>query len=180
MKRWHFEVWHDKLPPGTWPRINLIMGLRQNILNERVSELPLRELIGIQAETTVREATAVLQAKKLGCSVVVDENGRPLGKFTERCLIQVLTENPNGLDGPVKPYLIESPARVTMTDPISEVIEQLQASDERFVIVTDDQGKPVGITGHRGVMEYIAEHFPRQVKVQLMESKLYMNEREGA
>ena len=46
--------------------------------------------------------------------------------------------------------------------------------------VLDDEGRPVGLTGQKGVMEYIAEHFPRQGKVQLMESKLHMDHREGA
>jgi hypothetical protein len=43
----------------------------------------------------------------------------------------------------------------------------------------DRDGKPIGLTGQKGVIEFIVEHFPRQVKVQMMRSKLYMDAREG-
>ena len=44
----------------------------------------------------------------------------------------------------------------------------------------DDAGRVTGLTGQKGLMEYVAERFPRQIKVQMMSSKLHMNTREGA
>ena len=156
------------------------MGLRQNILNDRVSDLVLRGLIAVTPKTTVRDTVRQMRSNGLGCAIIVDEDGRPLGKFTERRLICLLAENPERLDDPIDQFLESTWASVNLTDPIAKVIERLQAGGERFVTVTDERGKAVGITGQKGVMEYIADHFPRQVKVQLMESKLYMDEREGA
>ena len=64
---------------------------------------------------------------------------------------------------------------------IAKVLDAMQNHGMRFVIVLDDDGKAIALTGQRGMMEYIADHFPRQVKVHMIDdAKLYMDQREGA
>ena len=63
--------------------------------------LPLLSLITVDRTTTVRQAIALMREKRLGCVVIVDEDGRPMGKFTERLLINLLLEHIDGLDRPV-------------------------------------------------------------------------------
>lgn len=157
------------------------MGLRENIDMEPVSALPIRELIQVLPDSTVRQVLAKMREKHLGCVVVVNEYGAPLGQFTERLLIRLLIDGDGNLDQPVSNLMIDVRGCVKQSDPIRKVIDYMQDTGLRFVCVTDDQGKrPIGLTGQKGVMEYIADHFPRAVKSQLMESKLYMDEREGA
>ncbi len=156
------------------------MGLRENILSDPISTLELRELLAIEPDQTVRSAVELMREKKLGCVVVIDQNGRPLGKFTEHHLLKLLVSNPKGLDCLIKDEMTAVWAQVNLTDPISKALDAMQEKGLRFVVVIDEQGKAVGLTGQKGMMEYIADHFPRQVKVQMMESKLYMDQREGA
>ena len=66
-----------------------------------------------------------------------------------------------------------------MTEPIANVIESMQSQKLRFIVVLDEQGKAVAITGQKGIMEYIADHFPRQIKVQRMSSDFFTGQREG-
>jgi CBS domain-containing protein len=103
-----------------------------------------------------------------------------VGKFTERTLIKLLRKNPAGLDEPIQRHMLTNPDTMRMTDTIGEAIDLMQSKSIRFVIVLDEQGKAVALTGQKGVMEYIAEFFPRQVKVQEMDAKLSMQKREGA
>lgn len=155
------------------------MGLRENILKHSVSELDLREAVTVARDVSVREAVKLMKQHRLGCVVIVDQEDKAIGKFTERCLMRLLVDRPAALDEPVGQCLSADCGAVTMTDPIAKVIEIMQANKSRFVFVLDDQGKPVALTGQKGVMAYLADHFPRQVKVQLMKSKLYMDQREG-
>jgi len=143
-------------------------------------ELELRELIAVKPSTTVRQAVELMRAKRLGCVVIVDEDGKPLGKFTERLLIKLLLNHENGLDYPVADYMASAWAQIQKTDPISKVIDCMESKALRFIVIVDDQGKAIAMTGQKGVMEYIADYFPRQVKVQRMRSKLFMDQREGA
>ena len=156
------------------------MGLRQDILSEPVSRLVLREIIALKPTDTVRHAVATMREKKLGCVVVADADGRPMGKLTERLLIKLLLAGPGKLEEPVSAHMAAVWGTVNLTDPIAKAIRVMQDKSLRFLIVLDGDGKAVGITGQRGLMEYIVERFPRAVKGQTMDSKLYMDQREGA
>ncbi|MEE9212530.1 MAG: CBS domain-containing protein [Phycisphaeraceae bacterium] len=156
------------------------MGLREDILNDPVSALELRELAAVKRTTTVRDAIGLMRENRVGCVVVLDDQGRPLGKFTERLLIKLLLEDPDHLDHPVEQHMASAWAFVHKTDPIATVIDRMQSKGLRFVVVLDEDGRAVAMTGQKGVMQYIADHFPRQVKVQRMRSKISMDQREGA
>jgi len=156
------------------------MGLRKDILNVPVSKLQLRQLIPVQATTPVREAVDQMRQKRLGCAVVVDQEGRPVGKFTEQLLMKLLLKDPTLLDEPVSRFMHPHAYPVKRDDPIAKLIDLMESEKLRFMCVTDQQGKAVALTGQKGLMEYIVEYFPRQVKVQRMRSKLHMDQREGA
>jgi len=155
------------------------MGLRQDILSEPVSELEWRELLTLTPNDTVRQAVQLMKTKSLGCVVVVGKDGHPVGKFTERDLIALLLLKPQALDEPLGASMSGTWGVVKATDPIALVIECMQERMLRFVIVVDDDGKAIGLTGQKGVIEYIVEHFPLLVKVHTTESKLFMDQREG-
>lgn len=156
------------------------MGLRQDLSSQPVSELPLRELICVVRGAAVREAVGLMRRKGLGCVVVVDDDQRPLGKFTERILIKLLIQGDSALDDPVSQHMASVWKTVRLSDKIEKVMDAMQEKGLRFVVVVDDQGKACALTGQRGLMEYIADHFPRAVKVQAIGSRVAMDEREGA
>ncbi len=157
------------------------MGLREDIMNETVSELPLRRGVTVLADSLVSEAIRLMRDHKLGCVFVVDEQGRPTGKFTERQVLKLVCDCVP-LDEPVSKHMVEIPpcGCVKMTDPVVKVLKGMQETRLRFLCVVDDAGKVVAMTGQKGLMEYVAEHCPRQIKVQMMTSKMHMNTREGA
>lgn len=155
------------------------MGLQQDILNQPVSELELRDIIVVDRHATVRQAISLMRQKRLGSVVIVDEQGKPLGKFTERLLIRLLLNHPDGLDQAVCDHMASAWAYVEKTDPIAKVIEAMESKKLRFVIVLDENGRPVALTGQKSAMEYIVDHFPRQVRVQRMSSEFFTGQREG-
>ncbi len=156
------------------------MGLQQSIQDEPVSRLPLREALLVGPETSPRVAIATMKAKQLGCVVVVDENGKPLGTFTESSLVNLLASDPQVLDQEtVADFLDPKWAVVKQTSPVLEVLQAMHEQDIRFVVVTDEAGKAVALTGQKGMMEYVAEHYPQQVMVQRVGGKP-SSEREGA
>ena len=117
---------------------------------------------------------------RLGCAIVVDEAGAPLGTFTEEVLIRLLVATPDALDQRVGDHMSDVWACVKTSDPIASVLDVMQSKGLRFVCVTDEAGHVQALTGQRGLMEYIAEHFPRQVMVQRVGGKPFTEHREGA
>jgi len=157
------------------------MGLKENLQNESVSTQPCREANLNHPETSVRQAAQILQSKKLGCAVVVDAEGKPMGIFTERTLIKLLLQQPHDLDKiPVREHLETEWFCVRNSDSISAVLDLVQKRDARFVCELDEHGKVIGLTGQKGLSEYIADHFPEQVMVQRIGGQPGMENREGA
>jgi hypothetical protein len=70
--------------------------------------------------------------------------------------------------------------RVCEDDPIVNVWEAVVTGEKRFVLVTDDQGQILGLTGQRGLAEYVSEYYPQQIMVQRLGAKPVMQQREGA
>ena len=56
----------------------------------------------------------------------------------------------------------------------------MQLKNLRFLCVVDENGQVAGLTGQRGLMEYVAEHFPGEVMVQRIGQPPYLSDREGA
>ena len=156
------------------------MGLQSDILGQPVGELELRPLVTATATTTARDAVRLMRENDVGCVIVVDDAGKPQAKFTEKRLIHLLQDAPAGLEATIERFLVDLGGTVTLDDPVARVIELIENQRSRFVCVTDQSGKAVAIVGQKSIMEYLTEHFPREVKVQAMESKLHMDQREGA
>jgi predicted transcriptional regulator len=155
------------------------MGLREDILKRPVGELPLRKLLAIKPTTTVRQAMSLMREARLGCTVVVDEVGKPLGKFTERRLMSLLIAG-GSLNEPAANYMFGGDDCVRADQPIQDMIRMMQARHLRYMVVVDEHGRAIHLTGQKGLMEFFADHFPRAVKVSPPAEKLHIDQREGA
>lgn len=156
------------------------MGLRENMQSEPLSTLALREPVTAPADATIREAIEQMRSKKLGCVVIVDDAGKPTGMFTESMLTQLLTRDPTDVEQRVADHMAQRWPQVKLTDPIEDVLDALHLKNVRFLCVVDDEGRLVGLTGQKGLMEYVADHFPGQVMVQRIGGTPFPDKREGA
>jgi CBS domain-containing protein len=156
------------------------MGFREQLEQEPTSSLPLRDAVVVHSGTLVRAAVAEMRTHSLGCAVIVDSAGVPSGIFTEQSVIELLVQNASLDDRPIQDFADPSFVSVRSSEPISRVWDAIQLAGARFVCVTDDDGRLIGITGHRGVAEYLADCFAEQVTVQRLGSTPWMQNREGA
>ncbi len=156
------------------------MGLRENFRNEHVDQLELREPVAVSPTATVREALSMMRDRDLGCAIMVDDNRKPIGMFDESILTKLLSQGPLDIDQPIEKYATRQFPLVKTSDPIADLLEIMQTKSIRMVFVIDAQDRVVGVTGQRGVMEYVAEHFPGQVMVQRIGLPPYYCSREGA
>jgi predicted transcriptional regulator len=93
--------------------------------------------------------------------------------------MSLLAKDANGLDEQVGNHLTPDWATVRQSDPIAKAVEAMQKHRMRFVCVTNVEGQAVALTGQKGLMEYIAEHFPQAVLNQTPGTKTSAG-REGA
>ena len=156
------------------------MGLHENIQQETVSRLALRTPVTTAPTGTVRDAVQKMHEVNLGCIIVIDEDRKPVGQFTEAMLVQLIRQNPEQLNEPLVDHMATQWPWVKLTDPIADVLEALETKNIRFLCVVDTDGRLAGLAGQKGLMEYVAEHFPGQVNVQRIGQEPYTQHREGA
>jgi len=156
------------------------VGLYENMLTEPIRQLALREAITIRAELSVRDAVLRMREKKLGCVIVVDDQNKPLGMFTEALLRRLLIDDREALDDSVQNRMAKQFPTAQIGDPVVTVLEAMQAENHRFVCVVDETGQVAGLTGQKGLMEYIADHFPQLVMTQRAGVEPPRGQREGA
>ena len=156
------------------------MGLFENINSEPVSRLNLREPVLVSPDDTVKQVAKKLREKSLGCAMVVDADNKPTGMFTESMLTQLLAKHPTAIDDAIGIHAAKPWPQVNTHDQIVSVLDALEIKNTRFLSVVDEEGHVVGLSGQKGLMEYIADHFPNEVMVQRTGQKPTMPHREGA
>ncbi|NND96814.1 MAG: CBS domain-containing protein [Pirellulaceae bacterium] len=156
------------------------MGFREDLEQDQVSSLALRDAIIVRSDTTIKEAVGLMREKSLGCAVIVDQSGTASGIFTEQSLLAALSRQEGLDDQTVGDFSDPSFLSLPSSAPISRVWDAIEEDGLRFICVTGDDGQLIGVTGQRGIFEYLAECFPQQVLVQRLGSKPWMKQREGA
>ena len=98
--------------------------------------------------TTVREAVAIMSARKIGAILVVDE-GRLVGIFTERDLLRIIGENSqHSLDLPIGQIMTIEPVCAQTTEDFDSVYNTMKGRGIRHVPVMDGN-ELVGIVSIR-------------------------------
>lgn len=155
------------------------MGLYENMKNEQVRSLNLRDPVLAKPDDKLRDVVRAMRKHNLGCAILVDDARKPVGMFTESMLTRIVSTKPTAVSDPVGDYAADTWPQVQLTDPIDSVLEALEVKNVRFLSVIDDAGRIAGLTGQKGLMEYVADHFP-QVMVQRVGQSTSMKSREGA
>lgn len=155
------------------------MGLNENLMTDHVSDLAIREPVCCRPDEDLRAAIQRMRDRNLGCAIVVDDQHKPVGIVTESMITQKLANNSSAIAGQVSQHMAENCPWVNLSDPVALVLDAMQTQNTRFLCVVDDSGKVVGLTGQKGLMEFVADHFPQQVLVQRV-GAMPSTEREGA
>ena len=156
------------------------MGFREDIEQDVVGLLELRDAIAIDEHTILRAAIALMRTHSLGCAIIIDQHFHPTGIFTEQSVIQVLVAGASLDAVPVSAFADPDYFVVRSSDPLLKAWNAVVHSGARFVCVTDDSGRLLGLTGQRGLSEYVCDCYSKQIAVQRLGSAPWMLQREGA
>ena len=157
----------------------MLMGLQQDLQTRTVDQLQIRQAITVDPDTSVRDAVREMRQHDLGCVFIIDADRKPVGVFSESLLTELIAHHPQALDEPVKQHMAAQVPWVRGSDPVVFVLEAMQLKNVRLLCVVDDQDRVIGLTGQRGLMEFVAEYFPGDVTVQRLGLPPYLADREG-
>ncbi len=122
------------------------------------ARLLVRDVITVTGEETVLQASKIMRDNRIG-AVIVAEDERPIGIFTERDLLNKIVAD--GLDPAkilVKQFMTTNPITVDASEPIDKVFATLADARFRHLPITD-QGKLVGIISMTDIAGILREVF---------------------
>jgi CBS domain-containing protein len=119
---------------------------------------PIRSIIAKQkiltttAEITVAEAARLMKKKSVGAVMVVKDNGRLAGIFTERdAVFRVLAEGRDPKTTRLSDVMTPHPQTIAPEKPFGHALMMMYDSGFRHVPVVED-GKPVGMVSARDAL----------------------------
>ena len=103
-------------------------------------------LVGI--DTLLKDALFEISGKRVGCTGVIDKEGRLSGVITDGDLKRILIKDPGALESPVSELMTRDP-RTTRKDVLAaralEIMEMNPAGPITQLFIIDDDGKPLGV-----------------------------------
>lgn len=156
------------------------MGLKQQLQSEPVRILTMRKLVAVDQSCSLLDAIRRMREESIGCIVLTNSDGRPEGLLTEGIIRNLLSDPGTDLGSSIVPHVSRRIPCVREEDPIARVMEAMLTHEIQFVIVVDHQGRALALTGQKGLMEFIAEHFPQEVMVHQVGQPRFPSSREGA
>jgi sigma-B regulation protein RsbU (phosphoserine phosphatase) len=122
-----------------------------------------REPIAVPPATPVREALRLMNGRRIGSVVVVDEAVRPVGIFTERDLLKrVADADPGWRDVPVSEWMSPEPHCIGPEAGWDEAVAMMERLQVRHLPVIEG-GRLVGIITSRMLLARRAEYLNREV-----------------
>ncbi|OGB96954.1 MAG: hypothetical protein A3G35_00505 [candidate division NC10 bacterium RIFCSPLOWO2_12_FULL_66_18] len=119
--------------------------------------------VAIPLGTTIGEAVRVMKEHRIGC-IMVEDRGKLVGIFTERDILTKLVGT--GYDPAkvrVDGVMTRDPETLTLDDPIAFAMQLMSVGGFRHVPLVDADRRTVGILSVKDIVDYLVEHFPRDV-----------------
>ncbi|MFO0880359.1 MAG: CBS domain-containing protein [Gemmataceae bacterium] len=155
------------------------MELARNLRVESVSRLRPTRPVCLSPSHSVAEAVAGMRRVRHGC-VLVCEEGRLEGIFTERDLLRRVLAPRQPLTVPLVRVMTRDPVIVQPTDPIGLAVQRMREGGYRHLPVVDSDGRPVGILSVKRIVHYLVEHFPSTIYCLPPDPDVFPLHREGA
>jgi CBS domain-containing protein len=138
------------------------MDLAKNLKIESVSRLHPSAPLQVAPTQTVAEAVRLLRQEEVGCVLVCD-NGRLVGIFTERDLMRRILALGKPLTSPLAECMTPEPVVVQTKDSIGSAVRKMEVGGYRHLPVVDESSRPVGVLSVKRIVHYLVEHFPGTV-----------------
>jgi signal-transduction protein with cAMP-binding, CBS, and nucleotidyltransferase domain len=128
-----------------------------------VAELDQRPPARISPGSSVSDAVAVMTAQRRGAVVVVDEDGMPVGIFTERDLmLRACRSDTDWQRQPIARVMTPEPRCLGATDTVAAALRAMDQGNCRHLPLLDHEGRVTGLLSIRDILAHLASLCPRE------------------
>lgn len=137
------------------------MSIATRLHEVKIKHLSLRSPALVERGASLRETIEAMKANHLGCALVC-EQGRLVGLFTERDLLNKVIGEGVSYSAPVEQYMTANPTKLSLDDSVAETMQAMHEGDYRTIPLVDGQGQAAGVVTVHDLITYFAEHFPKE------------------
>ena len=128
-----------------------------------ITELNVRKPLTASPDESVRAVVAKMREYSGGSVVIVDENGAPIGIFTDRdALTRLFLQGNETLDQPISNVMTRRPRTLHEDDSIVFALHHMHVGEYRHIPLVDEEGKAASIVSVRSVVDYLAKRLEAQ------------------
>lgn len=155
------------------------MSIADKLSDMKIRHLPLRPAVRVERQATIRDTVEEMRKKRLGCALVCDQ-GKLVGLFTERDLLNRVIGEQVENAAPVEKVMTADPRSLSLDDSVYEAMRVMKEGDYRNIPLVDAKGTAAGVVTVRDLVSYFAEHFPKEALNLPPDPAQMMRQAEGA
>lgn len=134
-------------------------GLERSLCEDQVTAIQMTPVTKVSPGLPVREAIRLMhQTGGIGCLVICEQD-RPIGVFSERDALRVAVDYDKLADLPLSRVMTPDPIVARETDPPARIVNLMANARIRHIPVVDIDGKMIGIIGPRRLTHYLKQYF---------------------
>ena len=129
--------------------------LERTLMEDVVGSLKPREAVVVCLNATVGQTLDSMLKSNLGALLVIDDEGKLRGIFSERDLLtRVAGIHTSWEHLPVREVMTPDPETVCLTDTLAQALQKMDVGGYRHLPVVED-GRPVGVISVRDMMRHL-------------------------
>lgn len=128
----------------------------------RIRRIARRRHLEVAPETPLSEVYRLLDEGRPGAVLVV-QDGRAVGIFTERDLVERCALEEPDLETPVQRVMTTDPASLPPDARVAEAIQLMIDGGYRHVPLVRPDGRSAGVLTSRDILRFLADRFPEAV-----------------
>ena len=137
--------------------------LESALANTELSEVVSQPALTVSASTTLADTIHLMQKERRAC-ILVMENDRLAGIFTERDILMKLAAQPLDLaHTPVSASMTPDPFTLPADANVAFALNKMVLEGFRHIPLVDDAGRPTAVVSMRNLIEYLGGIYSREM-----------------
>ena len=155
-----YDIYDDELKEMYEPKGNSGVTLDKGISpSDPLSTLTQEKFIVLNEQATLQDAIVSMQKYHIGC-ILLENNHKITGIFTERDIVQNIVGNRHNLDKEcVADYMTKSPDVLHFQDPIAFALNKMISGGYRHIPIVNKEDEPIGIITMQDIINHLGDYF---------------------
>ena len=125
-----------------------------------VRDLMIKDVVTAKKDISVKQCIDIFFKMHIGSIVVIDEDRKIIGIFTERDIIRVISQD-IPLNTQIEDVMTTNVVTVSFDSAFAEAKELMRTYRIRHIPVVDSEGKLAGLISLRHIIDEVFEIIPR-------------------